>query len=132
MSKVLLDTCTFLWLETDPKRLPVDLIRMLADRKTEIFLSAVSAWEIVLKLGTGKLTLPVPPREFVETARSKSSIQTLAVEEAAVLQTAKLPALHKDPFDRMLIGQAIEHGLTLATPDPLIRQYAVRTVWDKV
>jgi PIN domain nuclease of toxin-antitoxin system len=50
--------------------------------------------------------------------------------EAAALQVAKLPLLHKDPFDRILIAQAIEHGLMLATPDPLIRQYAVRTIWD--
>jgi PIN domain nuclease of toxin-antitoxin system len=103
---------------------------MLADRKNEVFVSVTSLWEIILKWGAGKLKLPSDPAEFVTALRTKSSLETLALTESAVLQTAKLPPMHKDPFDRILIAQSIEHGLTLATPDPLIRQYAVRTIWD--
>ncbi len=130
MNKILLDTCVLLWLELSPSRVPVSLTAMLADRKNEVFISATSIWEIVLKWRAGKLVLPSDPAEFVMVARTKSNLETLALGESAVLQTAKLPPMHKDPFDRILIAQAIEHGLTLATPDPLIRQYAVRTIWD--
>jgi PIN domain nuclease of toxin-antitoxin system len=109
---------------------PSSLIEVLADRKNEVFVSPISIWEIVLKWSAGKLPLPSRPAEFVRTVRTKSNLDTLALVEQAALQIVKLPLLHKDPFDRILIAQAIEHGLMLATPDPLIRQYAVRTIWD--
>jgi PIN domain nuclease of toxin-antitoxin system len=62
--------------------------------------------------------------------RSDSLVESLPINEASALQLAKLPRLHSDPFDRIQISQSIEHSLILATPDPLIRQCAVRTVWD--
>jgi PIN domain nuclease of toxin-antitoxin system len=130
VNKILLDTGVVLWLELSPLRVPAILTGMLADRKNEVFVSVTSIWEIILKWGAGKLILPSDPAEFVTALRTKSSLETLALSESAVLQTAKLPPMHKDPFDRILIAQAIEHGLMLATPDPLIRQYAVRTIWD--
>jgi PIN domain nuclease of toxin-antitoxin system len=91
---------------------------------------AAAAWEIAIKWSIGKLSLPAPPDEFMKRAREASLIDTVPIFESVALQTAKLPRLHSDPFDRIQISQAIEHGFTLATPDPLIRQYAVRTVWD--
>ena len=129
VNRILLDTCVVLWLELSPSRVPAGLTGILADRKNEVFISATSIWEIVIKWKAGKLTLPGDPADFVMDVRTKSSLETLALTESAVLQTAKLPPMHKDPFDRILIAQAIEHGLMLATPDPLIRQYAVRTIW---
>ncbi len=129
VNKILVDTCVLLWLELSPARVPASLTEILADRRNEVLVSAASAWEIILKWAAGKLSLPGEPATFVATARSKSNLGTLALVEAACLQAAKLPLLHKDPFDRLLIAQAIEHGLTLATPDPLIQQYAVRTIW---
>jgi PIN domain nuclease of toxin-antitoxin system len=128
-SSVLLDTCVFLWLELSPSVVPAKLIQLLAE-PNDVFLSAASTWEMTIKWTAGKLALPSVPSEFVSVARARSRLKTLAVVEAAVLQTAKLPLLHKDPFDRLLIAQSIEHGLILATPDPLIKQYAVRTIWD--
>ena len=118
-----------LWLELSPSRVPASLTGILADRKNEVFVSSTSIWEIIIKWGAGKLKLPSAPAEFMTAVRTKSNLETLALTETAVLQTAKLPPMHKDPFDRILIAQAIEHGLMLATPDPLIRQYAVRTIW---
>ena len=128
--KFLLDTCTALWLQLSPERVPAGLFAVLAKPDNEVFFSATSAWEIAIKWQTGKLVLPVPPAEFVVRMRAESQMEPLPVEEAATFHLAKLPRLHGDPFDRMLIAQAIEHGLILATPDPLILQYAVRTMWD--
>ena len=130
MNKFLLDTCTLLWLELDPARVPKRAMEALKDRKNEVFLSAVSVWEIVLKWRAGKLTLPSKPSDFVTAVRSRSSIEPLELQAADVLQSSKLQDWHRDPFDRMLIAQAIERGLTLVTPDPLISQYAVRILWE--
>lgn len=130
MSRILLDSCTLLWLELAPSRVPPALTAILADRDNDVFVSAASVWEIAIKWSTGRLALPSDPSEFVMKLRVKSSLDSLVVDEASALQTARLPALHKDPFDRILIAQAIEHGLAIATPDPLIRQYAVKTIWD--
>ncbi len=94
-----------------------------------MFLSSVSVWEIIVKNGIGKLPLPLPAEEFIASQRIKHKIETLPLTEKAVFHLAKLPQHHKDPFDRMLICQAIEHDLTILTSDGLIVQYPVKTVW---
>jgi len=127
---ILLDTCTLLWLQMEPSRVPSRLLQLLAVPETRRFLSAAVVWEIAIKWSVGKLSLPFPPDEFIKKAREESILEAIPVYEAAALQVARLPLLHSDPFDRILIAQAIEHSLMLATPDPLIRQYAVRTIWD--
>ena len=94
-----------------------------------VYLSAISAWEITVKAGLGRLNLDRPPASYVPYYRELHQIESLALEESATTQLPKLPNLHKDPFDRMLICQAIHHGLILVTPDPLISGYPVRTLW---
>ncbi|HUF82656.1 MAG TPA: type II toxin-antitoxin system VapC family toxin, partial [Burkholderiales bacterium] len=70
-----------------------------------------------------------PPQQFIPEQRRAHGIETLPLDEDAVLQLSRLPAIHKDPFDRMLICQAIAHGMVILTPDPLIGRYPVRTLW---
>lgn len=127
--KLLLDTCTFLWLVTADDALSSESRKAFSDPNNDVFLSAVSGWEIMLKYSIGKLPLPTPPEQFLSTQRSLHHIEALPLQEEATIHLPKLPALHKDPFDRMLICQAIQHELTILTPDPLITQYAIRTVW---
>ena len=127
--KLLLDTCTFLWLVTDDDALSLKSRKLFTDPTNDVFLSAVSDWEIMLKYSLGKLPLRTPPEQFLSTQRSRHNIETLPLGEEATVHLPKLPPLHKDPFDRMLICQAIQHELTILTPDPLITQYAIRTVW---
>lgn len=127
--KLLLDTCTFLWFITDSQQLSARARELLLARDNDVFLSAVSAWEISVKFGLGKLPLPRPPSTFVPLERARHDLQTLPLAESACLALSRLPDLHKDPFDRMLICQSIIEGLTLVTPDPLISQYAVSVVW---
>ena len=83
----------------------------------------------MLKYSLGKLPLPTPPEQFLSTNRTRHNIEAFPLREEATVHLPKLPALHKDPFDRMLICQAIQHELTILTPDPLITQYAIRTIW---
>jgi PIN domain nuclease of toxin-antitoxin system len=127
---ILLDTCTILWLQLEPGRIPATLHQILVKPETRRYSSAAVAWEIAVKWSLGKLPLPVPPHEFMRRLRTESLVESLPIDEASALQVAKLPRLHNDPFDRIQISQSIEHGLILATSDPLIRQYAVRTMWD--
>ncbi len=104
--------------------------RIFTDPANEIFLSAISSWEIALKNSIGKLPLPGPsPAEFIAEQRKAHAIESLPLDEDASLYIPLLPKLHDDPFDRLLICQAIVHGLVILTPDRLIRQYPVRTSW---
>ena len=126
---LLLDTCTFLWVVADAPELSDTARALFTDRTHPVHLSAVSAWEIAVKHGLGRLPLPNRPEAFVVTQRKKHFIDPLPLEETAALHLTTLPPLHRDPFDRMLVCQAIAHGLTILTPDERIRQYPVRTVW---
>lgn len=90
-------------------------------------MSVVSVWEAVIKHQLGRLPLPEPPGTYLPEQRRRHSISTLAVDEASVAQLGKLPPLHRDPFDRLLVCQALEHGLTLVTVDDAVRAYPVKT-----
>ena len=127
--RLLLDTCSFLWIVTGDASLSPSARRLFSDPSNDVFLSSASAWEIALKHSIGKLPLPRPPQELIPDERQRHGVQSLPLDEAAAIFSAKLPDLHKDPFDRMLICQAITGSLTLLTPDPLIAQYPVATVW---
>ena len=125
---LLLDTCTFLWHVLEPVRLSA-AVRHLADPANAFFLSTVSEWEIGVLYSLGRLALVQPPERFVPDQRTLLGIAVLPLEEARQLHVPNLPRLHKDPFDRMLVCQAVVHDLTILTPDPLIQAYPVRTVW---
>jgi PIN domain nuclease of toxin-antitoxin system len=125
----LLDTCTFLWASLDAQHLSEAVRRILVDAEEVIFLSSVSAAEIATKSSLGKLVLPKPVDAFVAELRATYSFESLPFDELAAVHLARLPWLHHDPFDRMLVGQALAHGLVLLTPDPAISQYPARTLW---
>jgi PIN domain nuclease of toxin-antitoxin system len=127
--RLLLDTCTFLWVIGGSGRLSPRLRDAFADPANDVFLSAASAWEIAVKHRLGRLPLPAPPAEFVPAQRITHGIEPLAIGEEDALHLARLPDLHRDPFDRMLVAQALVAGLTIATPDEAIRQYPARTLW---
>ncbi|TKB91622.1 MAG: type II toxin-antitoxin system VapC family toxin [Nitrospira sp.] len=127
--KCLLDTCTFLWIIAGSRELSSTAAKMFTDPTHEIYLSAVSVWEISVKHSLGKLPLPASLDRFLLAQREMHGISILPLEERAVFHLHKLPTLHRDPFDRMLVCQAIEHDCVLLTPDPLIVQYPVRTQW---
>ena len=127
--KLLLDTCTFLWLLNGDSALSADAGALIRDPRNEAFLSVVSSWEISIKYGLGKLPLPKPPTEYLPPMREAHRIETLSLDEEAALCEAKVPKIHRDPFDRMLVGQSIVCAMPIVTPDPFIAQYPVRTLW---
>ncbi len=123
--KILLDTCEFLWLISGDPKLSARALSAVVDPRNNVFLSTVSFWEISVKYGLGKLVLPEPPSTFVTSQREAHKIDSLGLDEVSVARLSMLPAIHRDPFDRMLICQALAHGLTIASSDPLIGQYSV-------
>jgi PIN domain nuclease of toxin-antitoxin system len=127
--KILLDTCAFLWITTDSEHVTETARAAFRDPGNQIYLSAVSAWEITIKHSAGRLRLPETPAKFIPRRRTDYSLISLPFDEGSALHEAKLPRLHGDPFDRMLICQAMMHGLVLMTPDEMISQYPVRTLW---
>jgi len=113
----------------EPDKVPGRAQQVFADSENEVFLSVISCWEISTKYAMGRLPLPEPPAALVQRFREKYGTATLALDEESALYGVRLPRLHADPFDRMLICQSIVHGLAILTPDESITQYAVRTVW---
>jgi PIN domain nuclease of toxin-antitoxin system len=124
---LLLDTCTLIWLSTGERRLPERVVSAIAG--SELLVSAASAWEIAIKYSRGTLRLTVAPEHFLRAARERYGFRSLPIDEESALHVRKLPPLHADPFDRMLVSQAIVHGVTIVTPDPLVTQYPARTMW---
>jgi len=102
---------------------------LFRDPNNEVYLSAVSAREIALKNSLGSLPLPEPSDELIRRERELHEFAALPLTEQAALYLPKLPKLHRDPFDRMLVCQAITLALTILTPDELISQYGVLTIW---
>lgn len=123
--RLLLDTHVFLWHVTGSRELPGRLQEAIRDPENDVFLSVVSIWEASIKHRLGKLPLPGPPGSYLPLQRERHRIASLTVEEAAVARLDALPLLHNDPFDRMLISQALQHGLMLATVDDAIKAYPV-------
>ncbi|MDD5266997.1 MAG: type II toxin-antitoxin system VapC family toxin [Methylococcales bacterium] len=127
--KILLDTCTFLWLVRDDAALSTKARELILNTENAVFLSIVSVWEMTVKHGLGKLPLADLPHIYIPSERKKHDIESLPLIEEAVAQLGKLPSYHQDPFDRMLICQAIHHGCALLTPDHAISCYPVNTQW---
>ena len=127
--KLLLDTHAFLWSLLDDPGLSSATREAITLPGNDVFVSTASFWEIAIKFGLGKLPLPQEPDRYLPAKRRAAGIDLLKIDEAEVCQVHRLPRLHRDPFDRLLIAQANCYGLVIATNDPLIGRYPVQTMW---
>ncbi len=131
MMEILLDTHTFLWWSLQPEKLTPVVLEALRDPENRILFSAVSSWEAQIKIGLGKLILQDPLRKIVERELIQNNWEVLPVTLHHTWRLEQLPPLHKDPFDRLLIAQALAENLVIATKDPLICSYPdLKTIWD--
>lgn len=126
---ILLDTVGFIMIVSDPSRLSPIAQKTYLNTNNRLFLSVVSGWEILLKNQLGKLPLKDKPEKILTEDVVKHNIETIVLDMLDILPLSALPTIHKDPFDRMLICQAKARNMSILTPDPLIRQYKVKTVW---
>ena len=127
--KVLLDTHTFLWWVDDSPRLSNSVKEVIANPENTIFFSVVSAWEIVIKQGIGKLALPEPAEMYIPSRLKSNRFSVLTINLSHILQIASLPSLHKDPFDRLLIAQSQIESFPILSVDQLVSQYPVSVIW---
>jgi PIN domain nuclease of toxin-antitoxin system len=126
--RILLDTHIFLWFISGDIQLSTSIRDTIRDPDNEVYLSSVSIWEAIVKYRIGKLPLPEPPETYLPKQRDLHQISSLALDESSVVQLAKLPPLHRDPFDKMLICQALQNGLIIATVDAAVRAYSVNVL----
>lgn len=126
--KALLDTHTFLWAITEDSRLS-PRARQVFTANSSLWLSVVSVWEILIKVRTGKLTLPEPTGPYLVKELTKNQIEILPLNLDHVLRIEKMQLHHRDPFDRVLIAQSLEESLPIVTSDPQFEKYPVELLW---
>ncbi|OUC15791.1 MAG: twitching motility protein PilT [Alkalinema sp. CACIAM 70d] len=127
--QALLDTHALLWWVTNDPQLSKTVRDIITDSNNTLYVSVASSWEIIVKAKTGKLPLPEPATQFIQSCLTVNRFESMAIEIAHVLQIDQLPDHHKDPFDRILIAQAQVGNMPILTIDRLIAQYPVSTIW---
>lgn len=127
--RFLLDTHAFLWLASDPERVPGAVRERLADPGAELWLSAASVWEMAIKRSLGKLTTILPLAELVSLQSEAMAVSILDIRSAHALAVESLPFHHRDPFDRLLVAQALFEDLHLVSADETFDLYPVDRVW---
>jgi len=125
----LLDTHAFLWWIADDPRLSETARGFIADGTNDVYLSVVSAWEIVVKAAVGRIELPETASQFIPRHVTQNGFEILPIRFTHALAVADLPPVHRDPFDRLLIAQAISEGLAILTGDSEIEKYHVNIIW---
>ena len=128
---LLLDTCTLLWLASTPTELPDYVRRVIAASVGNLFISAITAFEIGIKHRRGALQLPLAPAEWIAQVLDHHNVQSIAVDWRVAERSTALPPLHKDPADRIIIATSLTTEAPIVTPDRKIKQYpGVSVVWD--
>jgi PIN domain nuclease of toxin-antitoxin system len=128
--RVLLDTHVFLWWVEGDRALPAKAAKLIADQQNECLVSLASVWELAIKASLGKIKLAKPVRRYVVEQASANAFGLLEIKIAHLGTVELLPAHHGDPFDRLLIAQAIEEDIPLVTADPAFKRYSIKRVWS--
>ena len=126
---LLLDTCTFIWLCSDPDKLSGAAAKILDDPVNERALSMASIWEIALKYRSGKLPLPDQLEDWLEAQMKLQAVEVLPLQRETLYRAAALPPVHKDPFDRVIAADALQRHLCVVSPDKPFERYGCKVVW---
>ena len=129
MTRYLLDTCTLIWLATEPEKLSPASVQAIDASDSVLLWSDVSTLEIALNWSAGKLVLPDPPRNWLEGQIDAWGLECLGLKRTDIYRASELPAHHRDPFDRLQVAAALGANATILTPDVAVRQYPVSTRW---
>ena len=127
--KILLDTNSFLWFISGSERLSINARGLIADLNNQLVLSSVSLWEIAIKVSIGKLELLQPYDQLIPEQLEENDINILPIELIHLTTVVGLPFYHRDPFDRLIIAQAITEDLPIVSPDSQFSQYAIKLIW---
>jgi PIN domain nuclease of toxin-antitoxin system len=127
--KLLLDTHTLIWWATSSEKLSLKVLDLLDDRQNDLLLSVASIWEMQIKCQDGKLELGKPLSQLVSNQIANNGLRILPIEAQHIYALQSLPSVHRDPFDRIMIAQAIVENLLFVSKDSVLGRYAVRQVW---
>ena len=127
--RLLIDSQVFVWLDIGSPKLPARVKRHLEHTENEIFLSLASIWELQIKESIGKLSMRRSITDLVEAHCAQNGLSVLPIQLSHIAATARLPDLHRDPFDRLLIAQAMTEDLQFVTADAVIEDYPVQVLW---
>jgi PIN domain nuclease of toxin-antitoxin system len=127
--KYLLDTVVWMWSVGPSEKIGRAGLEILANGKAEVYLSAASSWEIAIKVQLGKFDLPDVPGSYLPTRLAEQGIRSLSITQAHTLGVYDLPRHHADPFDRLIIAQAIAEKMTVLTSDRIFGKYPMEIVW---
>ncbi len=127
--KVLLDTHAFLWWIEDNPQLSSPAREIIRDGANQVYLSAASGWEMVIKARLNKLKLPAEPARFIAEQLTHNAFHSLPIRLSHALHVFHLPLLHRDPFDRILAAQSLLEKMPLVTADPQLAAYGIEVVW---
>ena len=125
----LLDTHTFIWMDSSPSQLSANVVDILKDKKNTLYLSVISVWEIEIKIQIGKLSLNKPLIYIIQEQQKNNGLQILTMNLGHALKVSELVLHHKDPFDRLLIAQALVEDYTLISKDTIFEKYPASVVW---
>lgn len=112
-----------------PESLSEDALKFVKDTNNKLFLSAASAWELIIKTASKTINLPETPDKYIKSRRNRLGISSVEIRESDLGALLKLPELHKDPFDRLIIAQSISRSMPILSPDSLIFKYPVQVIW---
>jgi PIN domain nuclease of toxin-antitoxin system len=127
--RILIDTHIFIWYIQNSERLPRSIVKLINDGKNDILLSVASIWEMAIKQSTGKLNLGVPYTSFIEEQMRLNNIELLPIKLAHIEVITTLPFHHRDPFDRLLIAQALVEDIVIMSADTMFSLYPVQRMW---
>lgn len=127
--RLLLDTHSFLWFVTEDPKLSTSARRIIATGSNELLLSVACVWEIAIKVSIGRLPIPGPLDTFIPEQLRINRIGLLPIELKHIFEVTRLSLHHRDPFDRLLIAQALTEGLPIVSADPAFDSYSVQRLW---
>lgn len=127
--RLLLDTHTFLWWVADAPQIPARARQAIAQPRNECLVSLASCWELAIKLSLGKIEISGTLERFMPSQLSANGFREMPIEIRHAARVARLPFHHRDPFDRLLVAQALEEDLTIVSADPVFRRYGVKRIW---
>lgn len=125
----LLDTLTFLWMAGDLSSLSTKVLEIVEEKNHQLFLSAASAWEIAMLQQLKRVELPDVPQRFIPEAMQKLHVMSIPIGFTTAISAATLPFIHRDPFDRLIIAEALKEKMAVLTKDDLFAAYGVQAVW---
>lgn len=126
---LLLDTSSLLWFLDGSSELPDSAAALIESEEARLLVSSVTTWEIAIKVGLGKLRLPYSVGGELEDTLTENGFELLPLSNAGLERTSRLPEHHRDPFDRLLAAEALEHSATIVSPNPVFDDYGVRRRW---